>query len=72
MPRTPRAAQEAATSKPPPLSCRLGLTTILGPTPKLQQAVRLSVKSTDASGEPQHVLKVRAAARDGSKWGHSG
>lgn len=50
--------QEAADTKPPPLSCRSNLTTVLGPTPKTQQAVHLYIKSTDESGEQQHVVKV--------------
>lgn len=34
---------------------------ILGATAKTQQAVRLSIKSTDESGEQQHVIKVASS-----------
>ncbi|GLC67718.1 hypothetical protein PLESTF_000598200 [Pleodorina starrii] len=50
--------REAAESKPSPHSCRSGVTMVLGPTPKTQQAVRVAIKSTDESGEQQHVVKV--------------
>ncbi|EFJ44861.1 hypothetical protein VOLCADRAFT_94889 [Volvox carteri f. nagariensis] len=50
--------REAAESKPSPHSCRSGVTMVLGPTPKTQQTVRLAIKSTDESGEQQHVVKV--------------